>query len=101
MKNFNLFGGEDEILEGQKTFTQLSKYQKFKVRNHYRKADGSARCWNCEQYLKFNYHDKNYHKCRLIGVSNSEATDIRMNNVCLQHKYSQKFLEEMMEGLKR
>lgn len=86
MKNFNLFGGENEILEAPKSFTQLSKYQKFKAMNHYRKAEGEKKCGNCASHLGGGYHDKQYHKCKLIGLSHSMATDIRVGHVCDLHK---------------
>lgn len=81
MKNFNLFGGETEISAIPNTALQ-SKYQKFKTRNHYRKADGNKKCGNCKSHIRGEYHNNIYHKCKRLGISNSHATDIRVNNVC-------------------
>ena len=76
----NLFG--DVVESDLKSIQHLSKYQKTKRNNRYRKSDGTYKCNNCYHHYLYEYHDKIYHKCELIGVSNSEATDIRSGHVC-------------------
>jgi hypothetical protein len=79
MKTLNLFG---EMVEVDFSRSKpLSVYQRFKLINRYRKSD-SPQCKTCKYHLVFEYHDKYYHKCELLGISNSEATDIRVSYVC-------------------
>jgi hypothetical protein len=76
----NLFG---EIVEAEpKIKIRQSIYQRFKFYNNYRKCDGLVKCGNCKHHKAFAYHNKIYHKCELLGISNSEATDIRVSSVC-------------------
>lgn len=32
-------------------------------------------CKECSNFCSFRYHDKSYRKCKVYGVTNSEATD--------------------------
>jgi len=60
-----------------------SKYQKFKRKNHYtRTHDEEKRCKECFHRCSYEYHDRYYHKCNLMGISSCEATDIRLSYVC-------------------
>ena len=82
MKTTNLFG---EIVEIDFTIPKghKSKYQLWKQRNNYVKKNVTAiSCKTCDHHRIFNYHNKIYHKCELLGISNSEATDIRVGHVC-------------------
>lgn len=54
-----------------------SKYQRWKLKNNYRKADNGMRCANCKYIL-----GTRFYKCKLLGLSCSSATDIRLSNVC-------------------
>ena len=58
------------------------KYEAFKRRNNYRKADGERWCGKCEYFVTIDYHNKTYFKCRWMGCSASVASDIRKFNVC-------------------
>ena len=79
MKIKNLFGELVEYPENR----HRSQYQLIKRFNNYRLSnDNDVRCKNCVSHVAIEYHDKTYHKCLLIGVSNSEATDIRISHVC-------------------
>lgn len=93
MKNFDLFGGETEILEQDSNPNNMSKYQKTKLFYHYRKSTDEKRCSNCSNHIGGGYHGKQYHKCKLIGVSHSFATDIRVSAVCDAHSYPENYLE--------
>ncbi len=81
MKTVNLFGETVEVIP--KINRSQSSYQRFKILNHYGKVIGGfKRCKTCDHHRVFEYHDKYYHKCELLGISNSEATDIRVSYVC-------------------
>lgn len=79
-KSLNLFG---EMQEVDPVSEPKSKYQRFKSMYHYREGvKGYERCLICNHCLKMEYHNKNYYKCELMGVSHSEASDIRLKMVC-------------------
>lgn len=80
MAEINLFGEMQQELKPANKF--VSEYQKWKARNNYRDAVDKKSCKSCEHRLRVHYHDKIYHKCNLMGVSSSEATDIRLKKVC-------------------
>ena len=80
MKQINLFG---ELQEFNDKKESNSPYISFKKRNNYHKAINKyACCKTCKYCLKKWGNTSNYYKCELIGVSSSEATDIRVRNVC-------------------
>jgi len=56
--------------------------QKLKAHLKYREGTKTKCCGTCSQHRAFDYHEKIYHKCMQIGFSHSEATDIRLKNVC-------------------
>ena len=81
----DLFGEE---VEAPRRKSRLSKYQLFKMANNYRESDDDRRkCGFCVFHRSCRYHDKIYHKCELIGDSNSSATDIRVGHVCDKFEY--------------
>lgn len=59
-----------------------SKYQQWKFDNNYCKANTDKRCKNCKNLVIKEEAYKKFHKCILLGLSSSSATDIRLNNVC-------------------
>jgi hypothetical protein len=61
-------------------------YHRFKVNFHYQKAKTDKMCGNCVHSQRWEYHNKYYWKCELIGFSHSTATDIRKSYVCDKHK---------------
>lgn len=65
-----------EVTEQKRPNTCL-KYQKWKLENNYRKADNGMRCANC-----VNIVGTRFYKCKLLGLSSSSATDIRLSYVC-------------------
>ena len=82
MKVVNLFG---EVVDTEKIkeYKQSSPYQRFKQRWQYRQSDNKdRRCKNCKYHHRLEYHNKYYHKCELLGISHSEATDVRVSCVC-------------------
>jgi len=59
-----------------------SKYQKWQHEANYRKAENNKCCKNCNNSVGFKYHNKNYYKCNIQGISHGAATDIRLSYVC-------------------
>jgi hypothetical protein len=59
-----------------------SPYQRFKTNFNYRKSGSDMRCGNCKYAQRWEYHNKYYWKCELLGVSRCTATDIRKSYVC-------------------
>lgn len=81
----DLFGGDTPVPD-KKNESHESKYQKFKKRNHYTESYNSEiRCKTCPNHITIEYHDRYYHKCKLIGNTMCVATDIRINHVCNLH----------------
>ena len=77
----NLFGEEikDELLK-----VRMSKYQRIRDEYNYRPGIPELKrsCRYCAKKVKFKYHNKTYYKCTIIGISRSEATDIRLGDMC-------------------
>jgi hypothetical protein len=82
MKQLDLFGGEIEV-------DQLAKEQNKKlikrptIKGTFRKFHGynkNNKCKDCIYHIVGRYNGKWYHKCEKIGLSNSEATDIRLKD---------------------
>lgn len=42
-------------------------------------ACGAMRCKDCDHLIGGKWHDKQYYKCELYGVSRSDATDWRLS----------------------
>ena len=80
MKTVNLFGETVDVISKPRGYQ--SSYQRFRSLNQYRKSDSNQQCKNCKYHHACGYHNKIYHKCELLGISNSEATDIRVSFVC-------------------
>ena len=76
---YDLFGNKVNMEEFKNT---RSPYRAFKFHNNYRKCLEENMCGSCKYLHCFEYHDKRYYKCELIGFSKSEATDIRKSYVC-------------------
>jgi hypothetical protein len=75
----NLFNEEvSEVPEPKK----FGRFESWKARNNYRKADGKVKCALCENFLRIEHHCKPYLKCRLMGISASPSSDIRASYVC-------------------
>ncbi|RLB96131.1 MAG: hypothetical protein DRH90_24885 [Deltaproteobacteria bacterium] len=86
MKALNLFGEMQDVPDFRSG--HQSAYQITKARNKYRLAGSKTKscktCINCV-YLESNSYKK-FYKCKLIGISSSEATDIRLKNTCDKHE---------------
>jgi hypothetical protein len=58
-------------------------YKKWESDHHYRPATEHLRsCARCKYCKVIEYHDKRYRKCSLLGISASEASDIRASGLC-------------------
>lgn len=78
----DLFGGETPAIDQMK-LAHESKYMIWKKSVHYRKSENKLeRCGTCTHHSHGQYNTKYLHKCRLLGLTHSEATDIRVKNVC-------------------
>jgi len=77
MKNLDLFGGESESVE-HPTMRDIARYRKASDQE---KKDGTI-CRFCIYRTVNDGYAKNYYKCSWIGVSSSEATDIRLSGTC-------------------
>lgn len=74
----NLFG--EEQAPDKKV---IGVYKVWRARNGYKKSlSFEKQCRICKHMRGFEYHKKNYYKCVLQGISQSEASDIRLGNVC-------------------
>ena len=76
MKQIDIFGNEvdpvDLLPPPKKTIKE-----KFREQNGY--LCGKI-CKDCKFHHRFDYHYKHFHKCEKLGISNSEATDIRLKD---------------------
>jgi len=81
MKSLNLFGEMQEIPDIKSK--HQSAYQIIKARNKYGLAKNKTEsCKNCIHCFGIIGNTKTYYKCKLIGNSAGEATDIRLKNSC-------------------
>jgi hypothetical protein len=78
-KHPDLFGGETEIKQN-KTETFISEW--IRVANYRPSENKVERCKNCIHHQHWQYHTKYLHKCDLLGMSHSAATDIKVNFTC-------------------
>jgi len=74
----DLFGKESDVVKKSN-----SVYLDAKRRIKYIVGDSEHNCKLCKIRETFEYHNKNYHKCKYIGYSHSSASDIRLKNVCM------------------
>ena len=85
MKALNLFGDMQEI--PQEKDKHKSIYQIRKAVNKYGPAKNKVECCkNCVSCVKIEGNTKNYYKCKRIGISHGEATDIRLKDTCNKFK---------------
>lgn len=76
----DLFGNEiSEIVKPKQQYLTLRQ----KRLEHYRRSESNTvRCGTCLRHVVCEYHNKRYHKCEVLGLSHSSATDIALRNVC-------------------
>lgn len=79
MKQLDIMGNEIDYFELNKP--QINIHESLKER--FRKINGYLKgktCKECKYHKAFKYHYKTYHKCEKMGISSSEATDIRLKD---------------------
>ena len=81
LKHPDLFGGETKIPEKPRGWVQQRK-RDIAYREQANSEDRTKCCKNCKHRITIKFHNRNYHKCALIGVSRSAATDIRLYHHC-------------------
>ena len=78
-KQRGLFGEDVEMNKDKITH---GHYVDLKRANNFRKGIISRCCKWCKHLVVSQGNTKKYFKCSLMGVSSSEASDIRLYNVC-------------------
>ena len=74
MDIFGNYVSVDEIRENESETIKSRFRRKYKYeKNHI--------CKDCKNCVKFCNRSKNYYKCLLMGISASEATDIRLKDI--------------------
>lgn len=81
MKQLDIFGNEIDIEEinqqiKKQRFNRLSIKGIFRRMHGYDQNNNCRDCIYCICYRK----NRNYYKCKKIGISSSEATDIRLRD---------------------
>ncbi len=94
MKQLDIFGKETDIRSLTPTIDTKPKDRT--IKGKFRSAYGfykNHKCKECQHHVILHYHNKNFHKCRMIGISNSSATDI-----CLKDYACKLFIEEVKKN---
>jgi len=76
MKQIDIYGNEVEVVDTP--IEHKTMKQKFREKHGF--IQGKY-CKDCKFHHRFDYHYKYYHKCEKLGMSNSEATDIRLKDI--------------------
>ena len=76
-KQIDIFGNETNVQVQKSKKSKKTIKQKFRAINGY---DESNKCKDCVHRISSRYHDKILHKCEMIGLTHSEATDIRLKD---------------------
>lgn len=80
MKQIDIFGNEVDV----ETIIEKKRLKRLTIKEKFRQIHGfkeGFKCANCI-YLWCNFHNnKNYYKCKKIGISHSKATDIRLKDI--------------------
>lgn len=71
-EQFNLFGGTDKVVDGADLKSPNPMIVKYGAH-----SDTAKRCGECDHLIKDGHHTRSYFKCKLRGISRSEATDHR------------------------
>lgn len=76
-KQINIFGEEipvEEVLHSLPARSGKTFKQDFR---HTYGFDEKHQCKNCKYFREFYYNCKHYFKCEMLGITHSQATDIR------------------------
>lgn len=78
MNQPDLFGGETRVVEsGRVSRKSLIGYHR---------AIGEENCSTCDNSFIVKGNTKNYRKCKILGDSASESTDVSRNFICCKFK---------------
>lgn len=81
MKQLDIFGKETDI---NSFCDHIDIKQKERtIKGKFRSSFGfykDHQCRECQHHVVLHYNNKNFYKCRMIGISNSSATDIRLKD---------------------
>lgn len=80
MKQLDIFGNEIDVIKVNEE-TKKQRSNRLSMKDMFRKLHGynkSDYCKNCIYCVCHSGRNRNYYKCIKIGLSNSEATDIRL-----------------------
>lgn len=84
----SLFGDEiPDITQNEKNKQIREVFKKWKFENLYHRSrmDGIC-CKYCKEFLRTGSGNSTFFKCKIMGTSNSSASDIRANHVCRHFK---------------
>ncbi len=82
MKQLDLFGGEIDVDKLNKE-AKKQKFNRLSIKGTFRRVhgyDNKNNCQDCVYCICRNSGNRNYYKCEKIGLSSSEATDIRLKD---------------------
>lgn len=82
MKQLDIFGNEVDI-EIINAEVKKQRAGRLSIKDTFRKIHGYNKnnyCKNCMYLVCCSGRKRNYYKCKKIGLSNSEATDIRLKD---------------------
>ena len=81
MKQLDIFGKETDI--NSLAPTNDIKTKDRTIKGKFRSSFGfykDHKCKECQHHIVLHCNNKNFHKCRMIGISSSRATDIRLKD---------------------
>ena len=77
MKQIDLWGNEVEVKKIKE------KPKRPTIKSKFRKQHGVVEgkfCKECKHFIQYDYRNRRYFKCEMLGLSNSKATDIRKSD---------------------
>jgi hypothetical protein len=81
MTEIDFWGNEVKAPE-VKPQQKMGYCQLFRAKNKYRLGSDDKKCRTCANVMRKYYHQKTYYKCKELGNSGGEGTDIRLKYVC-------------------
>lgn len=82
MKQLDIFGNEIDIKEINEQ-SKKQRLNRMSIKSLFRRMhgyDNNNNCKDCIYCVCYGGRNRNYYKCEKIGISNSEATDIRLKD---------------------
>ena len=93
MKQIDIFGGETDVEQlWVDNNPHITMKEKFRYLYGYKEG---FTCQNCVYFREQTYHRRKYFKCTQLGVTQSEASDIRKKDTaCHLYVYCEPYKEE-------